>query len=163
MNHAGRASSDVASKSLLTSGATTGLLSIEALAPDLFVYALGVNDIAAATTPSAYAAYVAYALDYARAGNPLCDIVMVAPHRGNLPDPGQLYPQFMVELRAIAESYGAMLVNFWPIGKNSYPYWSKLGYFGDDGWDGLAGADPVHPSDAGYAFMASVLTPLLTQ
>jgi lysophospholipase L1-like esterase len=162
MNHYGRSSGDVRTTTYLSSTPLMGNICIEAFAPDLFIFEEGINDIGYDVLGITYAYNVACAMDFARAGNPLCDIVIVAPHRGNTPDLAELYPAYIGELRAVAESYGAMLVDFWPIGRNSYPFWSSLGYFGDGTNDGLAGSNPVHPSDAGHAFMESVLTPLLT-
>jgi len=162
MNHFGRSSGDVHTVTSLSSALTIGRVSIEAFAPDLFIYEEGINDLTFDVLGISYAYNVASAMDFALAGNPLCDVVIVVPHRGNTPDLTELYPAYIRELRAVADSYGALLVDFWPIGKNSYPYWSNLGYFGDGTADGLSGNNPVHPGDAGHAYMESVLYPLLT-
>jgi lysophospholipase L1-like esterase len=162
MNKTGRYSGDVLTATNLSSAPTTGYCSIQQFDLDLFLYNLMVNDLVVNTTTAlTYAKNIAVALDYAKAGNDLCDLVLIAPHRGSESDTNELYPSYVREMRAVAEAYGALFINFWAIGKNSWNYWSGLNYWGDDGFDGLPGSDPVHLDDAGYALMESEVYQLL--
>lgn len=151
----------------LPTGQTTGYLSIYSLygvgVPSLFMYSADmlINDIAATTTALAVGQNIAQAFDWAKLSNTNCDIVAFAPHKGNTADTTYLYQQYLRELRAVCEEYGAMLIDAWPIGYNVWSYWNGLGYWGDGTNDGLAGSNVVHPSDAGHQAMANILKPLL--
>ncbi|WP_344258749.1 hypothetical protein, partial [Mycolicibacterium llatzerense] len=65
--------------------------------------------------------------------------------------------------RALAESYGAALVDMWPLGRNSWGYWNTLGRWGNGAATtaGSAGTDNIHPSDAGHQAYHDALLPLL--
>lgn len=239
MGHVGRSTPDITTAgapNVTTPGAgTTGGTSIQFFAPDLLILAdMGINDIGSQVTPDTFAQALSQACEYAKAGNPACDIVIPMSHRGNVADgfarsvtdavtaaasstitstqaawslndvgaalsgfagvpagttivgllpggqptqaemsknatavgatgtisrSGPLYSRFVNAARSVAEDYGAALVDFWTIGRNSYAYWNGLQFFGDGTNDGLPGADPVHPSNLGHAFMASYFVP----
>ncbi|BET51759.1 hypothetical protein RGQ21_67410 [Kitasatospora aureofaciens] len=128
---------------------------------DLVVYALGANDAAASVSLDTWSGTVYQMLNTIKAVNQgQTDILMLIQHRGNY-GAGTFYSQYAARARGIAEEYGAALVNMWPIGRNSYSYWSGLGYWGDSTNPGAAGADIVHPSDAGHQVIADQLLPLL--
>lgn len=74
---------------------------------------------------------------------------------------GTQYPLLLTYIRALCEQYGAAWVNFWPFSNTNYGNWSALGYFGDGTNDGLAGNDPGHLSDKGFAYEFSVVAPLI--
>jgi lysophospholipase L1-like esterase len=128
---------------------------------DLVIYALGLNDANQNVTVDAWATNVYSTLNTIKGtGTGATDLLLVMQHRGNFA--GTIYSQYGARLRGIAEEYGAALVNLWPMGRNSYAYWSGLGHWGDQTAPGAAGADLVHPSDAGHAYIASKILPILT-
>ncbi|MYX14378.1 hypothetical protein GTY67_13325 [Streptomyces sp. SID8374] len=128
---------------------------------DLVIYALGLNDANQNVTLDAWAANVYSTLNTIKGtGTGATDLLLVMQHRGNFA--GTIYSQYGARMRGIAEEYGAALVNLWPMGQNNYAYWQGLGYWGDQATPGAAGSsDSVHPSDAGHAYIASKLLPLL--
>ncbi|MFI7329370.1 glycosyl hydrolase family 28-related protein [Streptomyces rubiginosohelvolus] len=128
---------------------------------DLVIYALGLNDANQNVTLDAWAANVYSTLNTIKGtGTGATDLLLVMQHRGNFA--GTIYSQYGARMRGIAEEYGAALVNLWPMGQNNYAYWQGLGYWGDQANPGAAGSsDLVHLSDAGHAYVASKLLPLL--
>jgi hypothetical protein len=130
--------------------------------PDLFIGELGGNDAAVSNSAATYIAYVNSYMNLARQANALCDIVWILTPLNNGTDPTNVYYQYARELRALCETYGAMLIDLYAISRNTPATWLKLGYMGDGLADGLAGVDKAHWSDAGHSFVARILTSLLT-
>lgn len=132
---------------------------------DLVICSLGLNDAANSVTGADYVTNLTGYLQAVRAAhNGATDIMLILMHLGNYggATAAGFYGQYASQIRSIAESYGAALVNFWAIGHNSWDYWNSLGYFGNGTNPGPAGTDLVHASDAGHAYIASQITPLLT-
>jgi len=89
------------------------------------------------------------------------DLLILMPHIGQFDGLDQ-YTSLAKEARALAEEWGAALVNLHAVGRNSWNGWNALGYWGDPTTaSGLAGTDQVHLSDAGATAVAAVLKPLL--
>lgn len=129
---------------------------------DLLIYAIGANDASGGTGMDAWAQNLGNALRRVREyTDPKTDLLIVLPHIGNFDNNSAQMPGISSRARGIAEAFGAGLLNFWGLGRNSWAYWNQLGYWSDGSGSGAAGADNVHPSDAGHAYMADVLTGLL--
>lgn len=90
------------------------------------------------------------------------DLMLVLPHIGTFDSSTLLYQDYAARGRGLAEAYGAAFVNMWAIGRNSWNYWNTLGYWSNSSNPGAAGTDNVHPSDAGHAFISSVIKPLIS-
>lgn len=132
---------------------------------DCVIYTAGPNDARADTAGDVWAANVAKFLKAVKdtgsaTGN--TDVVILLPHLGVHDTTNFKYQDFAIRARILAEAYGAAFVNMWAIGRNSWEYWRTLGYWGTNAGTGAAGTDAVHPSDAGFAFMAGTVLPLLT-
>ncbi|WP_323188004.1 glycosyl hydrolase family 28-related protein [Streptomyces sp. NBC_00237] len=129
---------------------------------DLVIFTAGPNDAAAGTTGDAWANSVArYIQAVKNANNGATDVMLMLPHLGKHDTVNYLYQDYAVRARGLAESYGAAFVNMWAIGRNSWDYWNSLGYWGTPAAAGQTGTNSVHPSDLGYAHMASRITPIL--
>lgn len=90
------------------------------------------------------------------------DVMIVLPHIGTFDTTNNFYPLYSDEASALATTYGCALVNMWTVGRNSWAYWNSLGYWSNASNPGVAGTDNVHPSDAGHAFIASVISPIIS-
>ena len=129
---------------------------------DLVVYSLGLNDAQSSVTLDTWSSTVYSTLNTIKAAQSgATDILLLVQHRGNY-GTSTFYSQYGARIRGIAEEYGAALINIWPMSRNSYTYWTSLGYWGDTASPGAAGTDIVHPSDAGHAFIANAVLPFLT-
>jgi lysophospholipase L1-like esterase len=120
---------------------------------DLVIFNAGVNDANASVASETYAENVERCLKTIRNGNSACDILMVRPHIGANDATTPFYATLYSRQRTLAETYGAALIDFHRLGRNSYNYWNGLGYF-SDGTSGAAGSDPIHPSNDGHQFIA---------
>ncbi|MFD7776651.1 GDSL-type esterase/lipase family protein [Streptomyces sp. NPDC059753] len=132
---------------------------------DLVIYTAGPNDATANTTGDAWAANVAKFLKAVRdtgSATGTTDVIIMLPHLGTHDTTNYKYQDFALRARSLAEVYGAAFVNMWAIGRNSWEYWRTLGYWGTSAGTGAAGTDAVHLSDAGFAFMANQVLPILT-
>ena len=129
---------------------------------DLVIYALGVNDGFNNVTGDAYAKAVRRALTAIRdQADPRTDVLMVLNHVGKWDATNAVYQDYVARARGLAQSFGAGLVDFWRLGRNSYSYWQALGYFAVADGSGAAGADNVHLSDAGFQYMHDTLLPII--
>lgn len=92
------------------------------------------------------------------------DLIILLNHIGNHDSATSPFYELYVErVCPLAEAYGAAVVNIWRLGRNLTAYWSTLGYWGTpDGSGGSSSPDYIHPSDAGHAYIASVLQPIIT-
>lgn len=132
---------------------------------DLAVFTAGPNDATANVTGDAWAANVAKWIKAVRdTGSQLgnTDIILATPHLGTHDTTNFKYQDYAERARALADVYNCAIVNWWAMGRNSWAYWNSLGYWGTSAGTGAAGTDSVHMSDAGFAFMAGALLPLLT-
>lgn len=132
---------------------------------DLVIYTAGPNDATQNTAGDVWAANVAKYLKAVRdtgSATGATDVVIMLPHLGTFDTTNYKYQDFAVRARTLAEVYGAAFVNMWAVGRNSWEYWRTLGYWGTSAGTGAAGTDSVHLSDAGFAFMANTVLPLLT-
>lgn len=132
---------------------------------DLAIYTAGPNDAAANTTGDAWAASVAKWIKAVRdtgAATGDTDIIIAMPHLGTHDVTNFKYQDYAERARALGDVYGCAVVNWWALGRNSWQYWNSLSYWGTNAGTGAAGTDGVHMSDAGFAFMANALLPLLT-
>ena len=133
---------------------------------DLLIYVLGANDAATSVTPDAYISNMALLMSNVRDGAfgqdafGNTDIIIVQNHFGHFTNP-LTFAQYGSRLHDLADTYGAAYVNIWSSGRNSWPYWNSLGFWGNASNPGPAGTDNVHPSNAGHTFMSSVITPLV--
>lgn len=124
---------------------------------DLLIYTAGPNDAASNVTPDVWSANVAKYFKAVKdtgvqAGD--TDLMIVIPHLGTHDTTNFVYQEYANRARALADTYGAAVVNLWALGRNSWKYWDDLGYWGDADAVGAAGHDSVHPGDAGYAHIA---------
>ncbi|MYR43075.1 SGNH/GDSL hydrolase family protein [Streptomyces sp. SID5910] len=132
---------------------------------DLCIYTAGPNDAAANVDPDVWAANVAKwtkAVKDTGTATGNTDIIIAVPHLGKHDVTNFKYQDYALRARALADVYGCAVVNWWLLGRNSWEYWSGLGYWGTNAGTGAAGTDSVHMSDAGFQFMADAILPLLT-
>lgn len=146
---------------------------------DLVVWGLGLNDSrfglggSTIVTPDAFASNLERFLAGVRDGdgtnydslNPDTEIMLMAPHAGSPTFQGgtvRYYANYCEQMRAMAEVYGCAFINVWQMAGNNYKAWLDAGYFGTNA-NGLGGAgtDAVHPSDAGFAQMAAMVSPYI--
>ncbi|MER5883081.1 glycosyl hydrolase family 28-related protein [Streptomyces sp. NPDC001941] len=129
---------------------------------DLVIAVLATEDAVAGTPPDTWATSLTRYLSAVKeASQGATDVLLVLPHVGRA-DPSYLYQAYATRACGIAETYGAALVDFWTLGRNSYDYWASLSYWGNTAVPGQPGTDSVHPSDLGHSYMASTILPLLT-
>lgn len=132
---------------------------------DLLIYGLGLNDANAGQTGDLFAQAVRRNLLQVRnAGTSrgATDILYVIPHLGNYDTTNEKYQDMTNRIRTIAASAGAAVIDFWALGRNSYNWMTDQGYIGKNDGTGGAGADVVHLSDAGHAWMFNGVLPILT-
>lgn len=133
---------------------------------DLVIIAFGVNDSNTSVTAATFLTNIDTYLRRVRGAGPKrgqVDVMFVMEHLGNFAGMS-LYRDYMTNVRALAETYGAALVDMWAIGANSYARWTDLGYWSSGTTPplGSAGSDAVHPSDAGHQAIADVLVPVVS-
>lgn len=131
---------------------------------DLAIYSMGLNDSRSLLAISAdqYRTNVRAWLDdiCSQAAPPA--IMFLAHHPGSgVDDTKQLHIQLQ-HLRALAEVYGAAIVNMWPKYQNSYAVANAQGYWGSATNPGPTGNDLVHPSDAGHLAIANAVKSVIT-
>lgn len=132
---------------------------------DLAIYTCAPNDAANNIAGDAYAKNVRKYFEAVRGGGSQTganDLMVVLPHIGTYDGTNFLYQDYAARLRGICEAYGAALIDFWTLGRNSWNYWNSLNYWGNASNPVISGSDNVHPSDAGHAYIASVIQPYLT-
>ncbi len=140
---------------------------------DVLVYALAWNDADNARLLDRFAHDVNLALYAFRNSGQDKEIAVVVPHLGKAGEgktfaAGKGYnAEYAARLRALASAYGAAFVNFHEIGQCNSDWWASRGY-GSVGKTApgavaanVAAWDGAHQSDAGAAFMASTLLPVL--
>lgn len=98
------------------------------------------------------------------------DVMIVAPHVGKFETAasqaatndgfGQAQ-DYHDRALGLANQFGAAFVDFWAAGHNSWTWMSNSGFWSNPAVPGAAGADSVHPGDAGQAWMAGVVVPVL--
>lgn len=129
---------------------------------DLCIFTAGPNDAVAGTTVDQWSNSVARYFKAVRdANNGATDLMILLPHLGTHDVTNFLYQDYASRARGLADAYGAALVDVWAIGRNSWSYWNSLGYWGTASNPGAAGTDSVHLSDAGYAFVADIVKPIV--
>lgn len=136
---------------------------------DLLIMGDILNDAAAGASYDQYLDYLKMFLDGVRGKTSGAaggfgqigdqDILIVLPHAGRFDNATtSRHMQMAKNARDLAEQYGAALVNFWTLGRNSWDYWNSLGYWSDDTTaSGLAGTGAAHPSNAGHQYMYDTL------
>jgi lysophospholipase L1-like esterase len=129
---------------------------------DLVLLTHGPNDAVNSDSGDTWAKNTRRIMGTVREGYPGADLMIVLPHVGKYDTSTYLYQDYAYRARGLAEAFGAALVDFWTLGRNSWAYWNGLNYWGDSSNPGATGTDNVHPSDAGHAYIASVLLPILT-
>ncbi|MFF1684498.1 GDSL-type esterase/lipase family protein [Streptomyces sp. NPDC058254] len=132
---------------------------------DLVIFTAGPNDATNNTTGDAWAANVAKYLKAVKdtgTANGSTDVMFLLPHLGTHDTTNFKYQDYATRALALAHTYNAAFVDMWTIGDNSWQAWNALGYWGTSAGSGAAGADSVHLSDAGFAFMANQILPILT-
>ena len=132
---------------------------------DLVICSLGLNDAANSVTGTDWVTNMTGYLQAVRAANNgATDIMLLLHHVGNYggSTAAGFYGQYAAPIRGMAEAYGAALIDLWALGRNSWDYWSSLGYWGNGTNPGPAGTDLVHASNAGHAFIANTVLPHLT-
>lgn len=133
---------------------------------DLVIYGVGVNDANVNTAPDTYLAsvqsYLSGVRDRGAANDGSTDILLLMPHVGTWEGTSRNYAAYALRMRTLAEIYGAAFVNEWTIGRNSWQRWKNQSLWGiGTGASGASGSDPVHPSDAGHAQIASTVLAIL--
>ncbi|WP_052479925.1 hypothetical protein [Streptomyces sp. NBRC 110035] len=130
----------------------------------LAIYTAGPNDASSDVAPDVWVDNVAAWLRGVRdlgTSQGATDIILGMPHLGRHTTANYRYAEYAARLRSLAASYNAAVVDWWEMGRNSWPYWSTLGYWGTNAGTGGAGTDSVHLSNAGFAAMASPVIDLL--
>lgn len=131
---------------------------------DLLIYMVSPEDVVNGTGPDEWAASVRQHLATMRDGGSLTgatDLVLVLPHIGTADALSWRYSDYVDRAYSLALGHEAALVNLWGLGRNSWNYWNSLGYWGSTATPGAAGTDAVAMSDAGHAYVASVISALL--
>ncbi|WP_217545560.1 hypothetical protein [Streptomyces sp. GbtcB6] len=131
---------------------------------DLLIYTASPEDVINGISADDWAAQVRQHLATMRDGGTLTgatDVVLVLPHIGTADALGWRYQDFADRALSLALAHEAALVNLWALGRNSWNYWNGLGYWANTATPGAAGTDAVHMSDAGHAYVASVISALL--
>jgi lysophospholipase L1-like esterase len=144
----------------------------------LIIIMLGANDAHAIATGDLYAKYMRQIItrikdsgqgnaiptvNAATSGN--VSVLMMLPHIGAFDGNSAVSPVFhdyAVRARAVAPSLGASLIDFWLDGNTSWNNWNNQGFWCNVAALGTAGTDYVHPSDAGYAHMYSLIQQLVS-
>lgn len=138
---------------------------------DLVIYAAGANDANAGVDPDSWAANLRVFLQGVKDGQNMSavkalgttDVLILMQHIGQYDTTNLKWQSYVAQARGIAESYGAALVNMWPLGRNSWNYWNSLGYWGNSAAaGGVSGQDSIHMSDAGHQAVANAIIPVLT-
>jgi hypothetical protein len=131
---------------------------------DLVIYAVSPEDVTNGTNADTWAASARQHLANIRDGGSALgttDLVIVLPHIGTADAANPLYQDYVDRAHSLATAFEAALVNLWALGRNSWNYWHSLGYWANPATPGAAGTDSIHLSDAGHAYVASVLNTLL--
>jgi lysophospholipase L1-like esterase len=134
---------------------------------DLVIYSLGLNNAAANFTADNFSKEVRKFFDAVRNGTATkpatgnTDILIVVQHAGTY-DTNNVYQDYAVRRRGIAETYGAAIIDLWADGRNSWNYWNSLGYWSSGTTPGASGTDAVHLSDAGMQHVYDVVGPYVT-
>ncbi|MEV0691770.1 hypothetical protein [Streptomyces sp. NPDC050388] len=131
---------------------------------DLAIWSTAPNDATANNSADVWAGNVARWLRAVRdydGGSGDTDIIFALPHFGRHEATNFKYQDYVARARGLCDAYGAAFINWWGLGRNSWPYWNSLGYWGTQSSPGVAGADSVHMSDVGFAHMADTVLPVL--
>ncbi|MBK3572579.1 hypothetical protein JHN63_01820 [Streptomyces sp. MBT65] len=134
------------------------------LPADLVLYVVSPEDVINGVDADTWAASVRQHLANIRDGGSLTgatDVVLVLPHIGTSDALTWRYQDYVDRAHSLAIAHEAALVNLWSLGRNSWNYWSSLGYWGNSASPGAAGTDAIQMSDAGHAYTAAVLSALL--
>lgn len=139
---------------------------------DLIVYCMsGTNDSKGSpntpTTPAQYFINVRDFLQDARDGTGRTgntSILLVSKFAGNITFQDattKYYRAYIAQLTDMAAVYGCGHINLDSMLNNSFNNAFNLGYMGDPAAAGAAGTDVVHYSDAGHAWISSIITPVV--
>ncbi|MFJ5176728.1 hypothetical protein ACIP68_23185 [Streptomyces griseoviridis] len=131
---------------------------------DLAVWSVGPNDASANNASDVWSSNTARWLRAIRDTDPDgrgADILFAMPHIGRHDSTNFRYQDYLGRARYLAATYQAAFVDWWALGRCSWPYWSGLGYWGTSTATGAAGADSIHLSDAGFRAMADTILPHL--
>ncbi|MEU0522773.1 SGNH/GDSL hydrolase family protein [Streptomyces niveus] len=132
---------------------------------DLCIWSAGPNDATANNSADVWSANVARWIRAIRDNSPAvgdADVLFAMPHFGRHEGTNFRYQDYVRAARGLCDVYGAAVVNWWGLGRNSWGYWNGLSYWGTSAGTGAAGTDSVHLSDAGFQYMADTVMPLLT-
>lgn len=125
-----------------------------AIAPDLTLIDLGINDVNQAVTPANYYANMQLLITAAKVA--VKDVALMVPvpsnYTGNLTQANQLAMRAQIEL--LASANGIPIIGDMPVRWGEYVSGNALGYYG-------AAPDGVHPGDVGYADKAQALARVL--
>ncbi|MFD8839868.1 hypothetical protein [Streptomyces griseofuscus] len=130
---------------------------------DLVVYAVSAEDVTNGLSADTWESNVRQHLAYIRDGGTAAgttDLVIVLPHIGTV-DNAARFQDFTDRAHNLAVAFEAALIDLWSLGRNSWNYWNNLGYWANPASPGTAGTDTHHMSDAGHAYVASVINGLL--
>lgn len=137
---------------------------------DLIIYSMGINDSHGSpntpTTPSQYFSNVRdYLQDVMDGGTKTgkTSILLMSNFMGQLSFQDaatKYYKDYVRQLNDMAAVYGCAHVNIDALLNNSWNNAQALGYMGNVAAPGAAGSDVVHYSDAGHAYIASIMTAL---
>jgi hypothetical protein len=134
---------------------------------DLIIYSMGLNDCrpsGQATSPDAYVKNIYLYLSDVREANPLTDIVLMLQHGGDpsWAEASKYYAAYGERLQSLAATFNAVFIDFWKLGNNSWAGMKTAGYMADAANNaGISGSNQVHLSDAGFAWQAATLLPVL--
>lgn len=129
---------------------------------DLVILTHGPNDAVNSDSGDTWAKNTRRIMGTVREGYPGADLMLVLPHVGKYDISQNLYQDYALRARGLAEVFGAGFVDMWALGRNSWSYWNTAGYWANSASPGASGTDTVHPSDTGHAYIASVVQPLIT-
>jgi lysophospholipase L1-like esterase len=132
---------------------------------DLAIWSAGPNDASANNSPDVWSTNTSRWLRAIRDNDPDGkgpDIMFAMPHFGRHEGTNFRYQDYVGRARELAETYQVACINWWTIGRNSWPYWNGLGYWGTNAGTGATGTDTVHLSDTGFRNMADTILPYLT-
>lgn len=130
---------------------------------DLLICDLGVNDAFFSVTAAVFIQNIRTFLEAIRdtttsTKKANTDLLFIMNHVGEYDTINQ-YHLYAAGIKSLCETYGAGMIDFWTLGRNSWQNWKDLSYWGNDSSNGNPGSSTVHPGDIGHAYMASVITP----
>lgn len=134
---------------------------------DLIMIALGANDAAQSTgsiTPDTYFSNFKKYLVDVRESNPSASILLIGQLRGAPSVEAaatQYFANYMGKLEELCAAFNCGFINVFAASYNSYNWALGKGYWGNNAVVGVSGSDTVHQSDAGHAWQAGVILPII--